>query len=230
MSVHSHRLLAKLHKRLFGATAGLALAGAGLVTAFDARALAIAVNAAGTVGFIQEYEYGTAGPLPPGAVSMLPLFNGAMRVRTTFGYDPATAVDLDPDPQAGQYVTPGSFTVSLPDIGMSFTASGTVGLSVYTAGEFHVNGNVTSHTGQVGAATPFAVSFVFYMPVLNDSLPAALGAWTYGNVHVSFQDIEPPRDIFIGVTPVQEPATAAMLLSALAAGLLLRRGYFTAKQ
>lgn len=209
--------------RCLTALACLAAAGAGLGAAFDARALPITVSTSGVIDFIQEYEYGTAGPLPPGAVPMLPLFVGAARVVTQFSYDPAAAVDLNPSPQAGQYAAPGTLTVSLPDIHMSFTVSGPLGLSVYTAGEFHVNGNVTGHAGNVGSATPFSASLVFYMPVANDSLPAALGPWTYGNVHLSFQDITPYRDIFIGVAPVPEPSVAALLLSALAAGFVLRR-------
>ncbi|MDH4392607.1 MAG: hypothetical protein QE285_14445 [Aquabacterium sp.] len=50
----------------------------------------------------------------------------------------------------------------MPDVGLSFTASGDLGLSACTQGEFHVNANVTSPAGKVGSATPFAISFVFY--------------------------------------------------------------------
>jgi hypothetical protein len=209
--------------RLFYALACLATAAAGLGAALQARANPTTVNASGAVDFIQEYEYGTAGPLPPGAVPLLPLFSGATRVLTSFSFDPTVPVDLDPNPQAGQYVTPGSFTLALPDIGLSFTASGQIGFSVYTAGEFHVNGNVTGYSGNVGTATPFAISFVFYTPVANDGLPSSPGAWTYGNAYVDFKDVEPYRDIFIGVAPVPEPPGSVLLLSALAAGFVLRR-------
>ncbi len=179
------------------------------------------VNFAGNVDFIVESEYGTAQPIPPGAVSLLPLFAGATRIQGSYSYDASVATDLNPDPSAGQYVTPGSFSLSLPDIGLVINSVGpSLGLSVYpgVGGEFHVNGNAgLPITGNLGGATPFAISFVFYAPVGNDSLPLGQVPWTFGNAHIALDNVTPARDIFLGVSPVPEPSVALSM----AMGLML---------
>ena len=186
-----------------------------------AQAAPVTVNFSGTVDFIQEYEYGTAQPLPAGSVPILSFFNGATRITGRYTYDPSMAVDLDPNPSSGQYAMPGSFSMALPDIGMEFAGSGTLGISVYTAGEFHVNANANlPFVGDAGGAMPFSLFFDFYGPRKNDSLPTGPVVWNYGNAHFDFANVSPFRDIFIGVipTPVPVPASYAMMLAGL--GLL----------
>jgi len=190
-----------------------------------AHAAPLTVNFAGVVDFIQEDEYGTAQPIPPGATPLLPLFSGATRVLGSYTYDPALSADLDPDPSAGQYLATGTLTLSLPDIGLAATASGQLGISVYTAGEFHVASNdVTSFSGNWGGATPFSLFVALYLPLTSDGLPTAALPWNYANVHFDLDGVSPPRDIFIALSPVPElPTHWLMLAPAIALCGLSRR-------
>lgn len=194
---------------------------AGMLLPCAVEAAQTTVNFAGTVDFIQEDHYGLAQPIPPEATPLLPLFAGATRIEGSYTYDPAVAVDSNPDLSAGQYLTPGSFTMRLPDIGLSITSTGpNVGFSVYpgTNGEFHVNANAGgTFSGNLGGATPFALSFVFYTPIAGDALPTAAVPWTYGNAYIDLENVTPLRDIFIGVAPVPEPSIAVCM----SAGLLM---------
>lgn len=189
-----------------------------MVLAVVAVAVPMASNAAmttvslqGKVDFMQEAEYGLARPIPTGTAPLLPFFNGATRVLGSYSYDPTAAVDTDPSSTAGQYVTPGNFTLSLPEIGLTLTSLGNLGFSVYPNGanEFHVNANATStFLGNLGGAIPFVFSFNFYVPLGSDNLPTGAVPWQYGNLHIGLENVSPLRDIFIGVAPVPEPMTS----------------------
>lgn len=200
-------------------TAAIAAGLGALVMLPTAQAAPVTVNFSGTVDFIGEFEYGTALPLPAGPMPILPFFNGATLITGSYTYDPSIAVDQNPDPSSGRYVTPGSFSMALPDIGMEVAGSGNLAFSVYTAGEFHVSANANlPFVGNAGGAMPFALFFDFFGPRANDSLPTGPVSWQYGNAHIDFNNVVPYRDIFIGVTPVPEPETYTLLLAGL--GLL----------
>lgn len=204
-------------------TGAAACAAATIVAQAGTAAVAstVQVDFAGAVDFVFEYEYGNAQPIPPGTTPLLPYFDGATRVRGSYSYDPAAAVDLAPlDPAAGQYLVPGQLVIELPDIGMTVATAGNLSFSVYTigAGEFHVNGNAASFVGDAGGAMPFALSMVFYGPRTSDSLPTGPVNWQYGNLHVDLAEATPYRAMFFGVTPVPEPVTWATMLVGL--GLL----------
>ena len=214
-------------------TAAIAAGLGALVMLPTAQAAPVTVNYSGTVDFIAEYEYGTALPLPAGPVPILPYFNGATRITGSYTYDPSIAVDQNPDPSSGRYVTPGSFSMSLPDIGMTIAGSGTLGFSVHPASpyrEFHVGTNAIPpvnlpFVGNAGGATPFSVYLVFYgAPLANDSLPTWPVSSPGFQANIGFSNVAPSRDILIAVTTVPEPESYAMMLAGLGLlGFIARR-------